>query len=112
MLDENDPEACARREAMEELGLRLEALERVGCFFSSPGVSTEKLHLYLAPFSEADRVGEGGGLAEESEDISVVSVGLEELAACADAGELADLKTFALVQALRLRRPDLFPPRT
>jgi nudix-type nucleoside diphosphatase (YffH/AdpP family) len=109
MLDEDDAEACARREAMEEIGLRLGPLERVGSFFSSPGVSTERHHLFLAPFSETDRVGEGGGLAEESEEITVVPVDLAELAASADAGELVDLKTFALVQALRLRRPDLFP---
>ncbi|WP_046864296.1 NUDIX domain-containing protein [Microvirga massiliensis] len=108
MLDEDDAEACARREAMEEIGLRLGPLERVGTFFSSPGVSTERHHLFLAPFSQADRVGEGGGLAEESEEITIVPVDLAELAASADAGELVDLKTFTLVQALRLRHPDLF----
>jgi hypothetical protein len=33
---------------------------------------------------------------------------LSGLAALADAGRLDDMKTFALVQTLRLRRPELF----
>ena len=35
---------------------------------------------------------------------------LGELAGMADRGEISDMKTFALLQALRLRRPDLFQP--
>ena len=33
---------------------------------------------------------------------------LDELAALCDRGEITDIKTFALLQTLRLRRPDLF----
>jgi nudix-type nucleoside diphosphatase (YffH/AdpP family) len=110
MLDEDDPAACARREALEEIGLRLGALEPVGAAWSTPGVSTERIHLFLAPYAPADRVGEGGGLAEEHEDIAVLEVALGDLAAMADRGEISDLKTFALVQTLRLRRPELFQP--
>jgi hypothetical protein len=90
------------------VGLRLPTLEPVGAFWSMPGVSTERMHLFLAPYGEADRVGAGGGLAAEHEEIEVVETPLAELARLADAGELTDMKTFALVQALRLRRPDLF----
>jgi nudix-type nucleoside diphosphatase (YffH/AdpP family) len=108
MLDEEDPEACARREAGEEIGLSLRHLERVGAAWTSPGVSTERMHLFLAPYSAADRVGEGGGLKEEHENISVMEMPLVELGGMLDRGELADLKTLALVQALRLRRPELF----
>jgi len=110
MLDEDDPESCARREAREELGLRLGSVEPVGSMFSSPGVSTERIHLFLAPFSAADRIAAGGGLAEEHERITIVAMPLPELAALADAGGLLDLKTLALVQSLRLRHPDLFEP--
>lgn len=109
MLDEDDPEACARREAHEEVGLRLGSLERVGVVWSSPGVSTERMHLFLAAYGPGDRIGEGGGLVEENEDIEVVEIPLQELWRKVDEGEIADLKTLALVQALRLRRPDLFP---
>lgn len=108
LLDEDEPEACARREASEEVGLALGALESVGAVWTMPGVSTERMHLFLAPYAAGDRTGDGGGLAEEHENITVVEMPLAELAALADRGGLADLKTLALVQALRLRRPALF----
>jgi hypothetical protein len=73
-----------------------------------PGVSTEQMDLYLAPYAEADRIGIGGGLADEHEGITVVELPLAELAAMADAGQIMDMKTLAVVQTLRLRRPELF----
>ena len=108
MLDEDRPEDCARREAEEEVGLRLRDLEPVGTVWSMPGVSTERMHLFLAPYGQGERIGKGGGLAEEHENIEVVEMPLAELARMAERGTLTDLKTLALVQALRLRRPKLF----
>jgi nudix-type nucleoside diphosphatase (YffH/AdpP family) len=108
MLDEDDPLACARREAEEEVGLALRELEAVGAVWTMPGVSTERMHLFLASYAENDRTGEGGGLADEHENITVVEMPLSELGAMMERGELTDLKTLALVQALRLRRPELF----
>jgi nudix-type nucleoside diphosphatase (YffH/AdpP family) len=108
MLDEDDPVDCARREALEEVGLELKLIEEAGLVWTMPGVSTERMHLYLAEYGAGDRVGDGGGLADEHERITVVELALAELAAMADDGRLSDLKTLALVQTLRLRRPDLF----
>jgi nudix-type nucleoside diphosphatase (YffH/AdpP family) len=108
MLDEDDPEMCARREAGEEVGLTLRDLEPVGAVWTMPGVSTEHMHLFLAPYAAADRTGEGGGLAEEHENITAVEMPLAQLVEMAEGGTLDDLKTLALVQALRLRRPELF----
>jgi nudix-type nucleoside diphosphatase (YffH/AdpP family) len=108
MLDENDPAECARREALEEVGLTLTSLESVGAAWTMPGVSTEYMYMYLAPYDTSARTGEGGGLADENENITVVEMELAELARMADEGRLSDLKTLVLVQALRLRRPNLF----
>jgi hypothetical protein len=91
---------------MEEVGLRLDELEPVGTVWSSPGVSTERLHLFLARYSKQDRVASGGGLGEEHEDIDVVEVPAAELWRMMEQGEIADLKTLTLVQMLRLRHPD------
>jgi nudix-type nucleoside diphosphatase (YffH/AdpP family) len=99
---------CAKREAFEEAGLSLKKLEHVGCVWTMPGISTERLDLFLAAYSEADRTGAGGGLAEEHEDITLVEMPLAELASLADRGKLEDVKTMLLVQTLRLKRPDLF----
>jgi nudix-type nucleoside diphosphatase (YffH/AdpP family) len=108
LLDEDEPEACARREAMEEAGLRLRDLEKVATAWSTPGITTERLHLFLAPYTSADRVGKGGGLAEEHEEIEVLEIGLDTLIGMLEQGTIADMKTLALIQALQLRRPELF----
>jgi nudix-type nucleoside diphosphatase (YffH/AdpP family) len=108
LLDDDEPEACARREAMEEAGLRLTTLEPVGTAWSAPGMTTERLHLFLAPYTAADRVGEGGGLAEEHEEIEVLEIGLDEAMEMLAQGAIADMKALALIQALQLRHPDLF----
>jgi hypothetical protein len=97
---------------MEEAGVALDALEKVGAAFASPGVSTERLHLFLAPYSAADRVGEGGGIAEEHELITVVELSLDDLWARFEAGGIEDLKTLTLLLALRVRHPALFAAAT
>lgn len=103
-----DPADCARREAQEEVGVTLGALEEAGQVWSMCGISTERMHLFLAPYATADRTAEGGGLAEEHENITVVELPLGALRDMADRNALDDLKTLVLVQTLRLRRPELF----
>jgi nudix-type nucleoside diphosphatase (YffH/AdpP family) len=108
LLDEDEPEACARREAMEEAGLRLSTLEPVATAWSAPGITTERLHLFLAHYTAADRVGEGGGLADEHEDIEVLEISLDEMMKMLEQGGIADMKTLILIQALQLRHRELF----
>jgi len=108
--DSVSPEECARREAMEEAGIRLATLEPVATCWTMPGVSTERMTLFLAEYRAGDRVGEGGGLASEHEAIAVHEWPLRRLADLVQAGANLDMKLAVLVQALRLRRPDLFAP--
>ena len=105
---DDDPAGTARREALEEGGLRLGALEHVASAWSMPGVSTERMTLYLAQYRPEDRVGDGGGVADEDEEVRVVEMGLKNLAASMAADGVVDMKTLVLVQALRLRHPELF----
>jgi nudix-type nucleoside diphosphatase (YffH/AdpP family) len=79
MVEEADPAQTARREAYEEVGLRLQYLERVGRGLTSPGISTEMMDLYLAPYASVDRVNAGGGLATEREHIEVAELSLDTL---------------------------------
>jgi nudix-type nucleoside diphosphatase (YffH/AdpP family) len=108
--DGESPEGAIRREAMEEVGLELGTLEPVAECWPSPGVLAETTHLYLAPYGPADRIGPGGGLADEHEGISVEETPLAKLWGDCLSGRLRDLKTLALTLALYARRPDLFEP--
>ncbi|MCJ2053713.1 NUDIX domain-containing protein [Methylobacterium sp. J-070] len=108
LIDDGAPEENVRREALEEVGLRLDTLEFVGATYSCASLTTEKLHLYLAPYRRADRAADGGGAEGEHENIRVVEMALADLAGMAERAEIADLKTLTLVLALRVRHPELF----
>jgi nudix-type nucleoside diphosphatase (YffH/AdpP family) len=109
IVDPGEDAAFAiRREALEELGLRLGRLEPVARVWTTPGVSSERVELYVAPYAQSERVAPGGGLASEHEDIEVLEWPLAQLARMADEGELTDLKTLALTLTLMRRRPELF----
>lgn len=107
-LDEPDAAACARREAREEAGVEVGEMEHVGRLWMTPASSTERIDYFLAAYSDRDRVERGGGLEEEHEGIRPREVPLAELWRLAEAGRLGDAKTLILLQALRIRRPDLF----
>ena len=108
MIEHEEPSSAARREAVEELGICLRRLERVACIWPSAGVSSERQTLFLAPYVKSDRKGQGGGLAAEHEDITVVERPLRSLAADMRIGAISDGKLLILIMALQLRRPDLF----
>jgi len=108
LLDEGTPEDEARREAMEETGLRLTALEFIASAWSMSGISTERMDLFLAVYGTADRIGAGGGLAAEGEAVTIHEIPLRDLAAMGRDGRLTDMKSLTLLFALQLRRPDLF----
>jgi nudix-type nucleoside diphosphatase (YffH/AdpP family) len=100
------PEETARREGLEEVGLKLGALRSLGTIFPSIGTLTEKMHLFLADVSEADRVGDGGGVDHEGENIEVVEIPLAELYRMARDGRIPDAKTLIIVQRLMLEEVD------
>lgn len=109
MIDPGESAAeCAVREAHEELGVRLAAVESVAAAWTMPACSSERIHLYLAAYSAADRISAGGGMEHEGEEIEVVETPLQALIAQADSGSLTDLKTLALIWGLARRRPQLF----
>jgi nudix-type nucleoside diphosphatase (YffH/AdpP family) len=102
------PSDAAARELNEELGLRVEALEHVGGAWTSPGVSTEWMDLYLARYSPADRVSSGGGVPSEHEVITPVELPTTELWRQVEQRQLSDMKTLALALLLRAHHGELF----
>jgi len=108
MVEHDHAHQTALREAREELGLHLKTLEHVGGAWTSPGVSTEFMDLYLAPYTAADRVSAGGGLASEHEKIAVMEMPVDGVWQLLQRQEIADMKTLTLVLLLRCRHPELF----
>ncbi|TAJ71078.1 MAG: NUDIX hydrolase [Phenylobacterium sp.] len=108
MVENEDPEETAIREAMEECGVALSRLEPVGSPFSCPGVSSERVDLFLAAYAVADRTASGGGVDGEHEHIGVEEVPLSLLWTWVEQRKIEDLKSLALILALRVRRPELF----
>jgi nudix-type nucleoside diphosphatase (YffH/AdpP family) len=110
VLDGDDPETCIRREAEEELGYRLHDLRLLYRPFMTPGSVTERLACFAARYSPADRIADGGGRADEGEDIETVEMSLYDALAAVRDGRIVDAKTIMLVQHLALegggRRPD------
>lgn len=105
---DDNADACVHREVMEEALLKLNSLEQVFTAWTMPGISTERMHFYLAEYSGEARPEIHGGAADENEDTIAVEIDLAALARMADAGELPDAKSLVLLQTLRLRRPNLF----
>jgi len=107
-LSGDEPEICIRKEALEEAGLALGALEPIANIWPIPPVSTERVQLYLAPYTADNRIAPGGGAADENENITVVEIPFSAFKAMVDAGQLPDAKTLIAAQALMLRKPELW----
>ncbi|MBI3699941.1 MAG: NUDIX domain-containing protein [Afipia sp.] len=97
-LDDPTPEDGIRREIEEETGYRIQNVTRVFEAYMSPGSVTEKLYMFTARYSPADRVGGGGGLHHEGEDIEILEVPFTEAMAMLKRGDIHDAKTIMLLQ--------------
>jgi nudix-type nucleoside diphosphatase (YffH/AdpP family) len=91
------PEACLRREMMEEVGYKAGKLTFVAAAYASPGASTERIFLYYAPVRSADLVDpEASGVAAEKEDVGRVEFTREEFLKRLDKGGFKDGKVVTL----------------
>ena len=97
LLDNASPEERIRAETEEETGFRIHEVRRVMEAYMSPGSVTEKLYFFVAPYSPGDRVGAGGGQAEEGEDIDLLELDIDEALAMVARGEIRDGKTIMLL---------------
>lgn len=103
LLDDASPEARIQAEAEEEIGYRLADIRKVFACFTSPGAVTEKLHFFVAEYDASMRIGDGGGVAEEGEEIEVLELPITQAMAMIDTGEICDAKTVILLQYAALR---------
>ncbi|WP_117194148.1 NUDIX domain-containing protein [Rhizobium terrae] len=107
LLDGDEPEEAIRREAIEETGYRVRDVRFLFKALTSPGALTEVVHFFYAPIDLSDRVSDGGGLAEEHEDIEVLELPLDEAVAMIESGEIIDAKTIIMLQWAVINRNHL-----
>lgn len=96
LLDRDNAEQCITRELREETGFDVHHVRKVMEVYMSPGSVTEMLHFFVAEYSEAERVNDGGGVEEE--DIEVVELRFEDALEQVASGEIRDAKTIMLLQ--------------
>jgi nudix-type nucleoside diphosphatase (YffH/AdpP family) len=98
LLDDESPENRIRAEAEEEAGYRLRDVRKIFESFMSPGSVTEKLHFFVAEYEPDMKIGDGGGLKDEGEDIEVIEPSIDEALAMIADGRIVDGKTIMLLQ--------------
>ncbi len=107
MLDHDEhPEEVVQREAMEEAGCAVDALEFICEYLVSPGGTSERISLYCA---KVDAAGAGGvhGLAEEDEDIRVQAVPFDEVWRWFENGLINSASPIIALQWLAMHRDRL-----
>lgn len=87
-----DPQACAARELIEETGFEASTITKLTAFFPSPGVSNEFMHAY-----RADGLTEVGQDLDDAEEISVHPVKITEALGLIRRGEIVDAKSVAIL---------------
>ncbi|MGL4427441.1 MAG: GDP-mannose pyrophosphatase NudK [Silvania sp.] len=99
LLDDDEPEVCIRKEAVEETGFAVGDVRKVFELYMSPGGVTEIVHFFIAEYSEAQRTSAGGGV--EDEDIEVLELPFAQALTMIQTGEIRDGKTVILLQYLQ-----------
>lgn len=102
LLDEHNAEECIRKEAEEETGYQLKEVKKIFEAYMSPGSVTEIVHFFVAEYDSDMKVGEGGGLDDEQEDIEVLELNFDKALAMITTGEIKDGKTIMLLQYSKL----------
>ena len=71
--------------------------------FMSPGSLTERVHCFIAEYEAGDRIGAGGGLEHEGEDIEVLELPFAAALEMVADGRICDGKTILLLQYAQLQ---------
>ena len=101
LLDNDSPEDCIRKEAIEETGFAVGKVDKLFEAYMSPGSVTEIVHFFAAEYDESQRQNAGGGV--EDEDIDVLEVPFTEALAMIKDGRIKDGKTIMLLQHAQIQ---------
>ncbi len=104
LLDKDNPEDCIKRETEEETGYKIKDVKKIFEAYMSPGSVTEILYFFVAEYSSAMKMHEGGGVEDEQEHIEVIETKLDDAMHMITTGEIKDGKTIMLLQYAKLNR--------
>ena len=103
IVESDNPHQTVRNETAEETGFIIDEPEFLFKAYATPGSVTEQLHYFAAAYHPDRRSGQGGGLAEEGEDIQVLEVNIDDAFAWIADGNIIDAKTIILLQYAKLQ---------
>ncbi len=88
-----DPLECAKRELLEETGLRAGYLSELATFYTSPGFTNEIMHAFLARELSVVGRGELDSRGIEERHLELVRVRLGEWSRLVEEGSIRDAKS-------------------
>ncbi len=100
------PMAVACREAEEEAGCGIDQLIPISSYWSSPGGSSEKIHLYCA-LVDSSPLGGIYGLEHEQEDILLRLIPFDQAYEGIASGEINNAATIIALQWLKINQKQL-----
>ena len=92
------PEACARREITEEIGMAAREIEAMGVLYPAPGFCNEVQHLFVARGLYRQV-----GTPDEDEEIELAIMTPADADKAIVTGELSDAKSISLLMRARLK---------
>ena len=98
-----DPDAAARRECQEEIGLIPDRLVKVSRLYPTPGYCDEAMNFYVASELRPPQVGDPDARPDEDEDLEARAFSVDEIRRMLAAEDIIDLKTVAGLALLQER---------
>ncbi len=100
---DESPELVCRRECLEEAGVEIQRLHKALSYLSSPGGTTERIHIYIGEVDASQAHGVHG-LDSESEDILVRRASEQQTLEWLQQGKLDNAATLIAVQWFLLNK--------
>ncbi len=104
LLDKDNAEDCIRKETEEETGYSVKEVQKIFEVYMSPGSVTEIVYFFIGAYSKDMKINEGGGVADEQENIEVMELPFEKAYAMIASGEIKDAKTIMLLQYAKINK--------
>ncbi len=102
LLDQDNAEDCIKRETEEETGYQVKDVRKIFEVYMSPGSVTEIVHFFVGEYTKDMKVNDGGGVADEQENIDVLEFPFQQAYDMIASGEIKDAKTIMLLQYAKI----------